>query len=135
MSEELTAKEALQITAEICKENACNTCPFTFLKGSGNSCRSGIAENADKTIEICKEWKVNHAEIETEWVHVCRVIEDTGNSKRCVYEKDIDEDEILPFDTYDKIAEDILKEYIRNHEGNFFAVVERICRKAVRQCT
>ena len=132
MSEELTAKEVLQITAEICKENPCNTCPFTFLKGIGNSCRSGIAENADKTIEICKEWKVNHAEIETEWVHVCRIIKDTGHKKECVYEEEIDEDEILPFSTYDGIAENVLREYCKSHKGKFFATVERLCRKVVK---
>lgn len=132
MSEELTAKEALQITAEICKENACNTCPFTFLKGEGNTCRNGIAEHADEAIEICKKWKADHTPIEVEWVHVCRVIEDTGNSKRCVYEQEIDEDEILPFGAYDAIAERTLKEYMKKHEGEFFAVVERLCRRVVR---
>ena len=131
MSEELTAKEVLQITEEICKENTCNTCPFALLKWSGNSCRSGIAENADKTIEICKEWKANHTPIEVEWVHVCRIIEDKGCSKRCVYEQEIDEDEILPFGAYDAIAERTLKEYMEKHEGEFFAVIERLCRKVV----
>lgn len=131
MSEELTAKEVLQITEEICKENTCNTCPFAFLKGSGNSCRSGIAENADKTIEICKEWKANHTPIEVEWVHVCRIIKNTGRKKVCVYEEEIDEDEILPFGAYDAIAERTLKEYMKKHKGNFFAVIERLCRKVV----
>lgn len=131
MSEELTTKEALQITAEICKENACNTCPFTFLNGKGNTCRNGIAEHADEVIEICKKWKANHTPIEVEWAHVCRIIEDKGCSKRCVYEQEIDEDEILPFGAYDAIAERTLKEYMKKHKGNFFAVIERLCRKVV----
>lgn len=132
MSEELTAKESLQITAEIRKENICNDCPFADFGVNWNSCREGIAENVDEAIEICKKWKVNHAKIEIEWVHICRIIEDVGKSKRCVYEEEIDEDEILPFDTHDRIAEKILKRYTRKHEGNFFAVVERLCRRVVR---
>lgn len=126
MSEELTAKEALQITAEICEENSCNTCPLNF---SHNTCRGGIAKHADKTIEICKKWKAEHTPIEVEWVHVCRTIEDTGNKKQCVFEKDICEDDVLPFENNETNAESILKEYCKNHKGNFFATVERICRK------
>lgn len=125
MNEELTAKEALQIMAEICEESSCNTCPLNF---GHNTCRDGIAKHTDKTIEICKKWKVNHAEIETEWVHACRIIEDLGDSKRCVYEQDIEEDDVLPFSLYDEIAEKILKKYCKNHEGNFFATVEWLCR-------
>lgn len=132
MNEELTAKEVLQITAEICKENSCITCPFASLKGSDGTCRNGIAEHTDEVIEMCKKWKANHAETKTEWVHVCRIIEDKGCSKRCVYEEEIDEDEILPFGAYDAIAERTLKEYMKKHEGNFFAVVERLCRRVVR---
>lgn len=129
MNESLTAKEVLQITDDICKENLCNTCPLDF---SHPTCRGGIAKRADEAVEICKKWKANHAEVETEWVHVCRIIKDTGHKKECVYEEDIDEDEILPFGLYDSIAEKILKEYCKKHEGNFFVTVERICRKAVR---
>lgn len=132
MNEELTAKEALQITARICEENTCNTCPFVSFKGKGNSCRDGVAEHADEVIEICKHWKANHVPFETEWVHICRIIKDAGHKKECVYEEEIDEDEILPFSTYDGIAEKMLKEYCANHNGNFFATVERICRKVVK---
>lgn len=133
MSEELTAKEALQITAEICKENACNTCSFDFLKGSDGTCRNGMAEHADEVVEICKKRKANHASVEIEWAHVCRIIDGTGSFNRCVYKKEIEDDDVLPFDTRDSVAERILKEYCKNHKGIFFALVERICRpKEVR---
>lgn len=132
MSEELTARETLQIVSKICKENLCNVCPLNILMRGGHACIQQVAEHADEVIEICQEWKSNHAEIETEWVHVCRIIDGTANFGRCVYEREIDEDEILPFDTYDRIAEEILKEYAEKHEGKFFAMVERLCRRAVR---
>lgn len=69
---------------------------------------------------------------QSEEENLCRIVEDKGCSKRCVYEQEFDEDEALPFDTYDAVAEKILKEYMEKHEGNFFAVVERLCRKVVR---
>lgn len=130
MSEELTAKEVLQIVAEICKNSHCKICKLNF---HGEAlCRFEIAEHADEVVEICKKWKSEHPPIETEWVHVCRIIEDTGSSKRFVYEEEIEEDDILPFETYDKMAEEVLKKYIKSHEGDFFVVVERLCRKVVR---
>lgn len=131
MNEELTAKEVLQITWEICASSNCKECPFDAIMEKSELCRYGIAKHADEVVEICKKWKSDHTEIKTEWVHVCRIIEDKGYSKRCVYEEEIDEYEILPFDTYDKIAEDTLKEYMKNHEGNFFVTVERLCRRVV----
>lgn len=126
MSEELTAKEVLQIVAEICKNSHCKICKLNFHEEV--LCRFEIAEHADEVVEICKKWKADHAPIETEWVHVCRIIEDTGNSKRCVYEEEIDEDEILPFGNCELNAERILKEYFKKHKGRFFATIERICR-------
>lgn len=132
MNGELTVKEMLKIMGDICNANPgitrCQSCPFK--KHEKYLCHfESMRLNTDEVIKICKEWKVNHAEIETEWVYVCRVIEDAGNSKRCVYEQEIDEDEILPFGAYDAIAERTLKEYMEKHEGNFFAVVERLCRQ------
>lgn len=128
MNEELTAKEVLQIIREICESSNCKECPFDAIMERSELCRYGIAKHADEVIEICKKWKSDHTEFKTEWVHVCRIIEDTGNSKRCVYEQEIGEDEILPFGAYDAIVERTLKEYIKKHEGNFFAVVDRLCR-------
>lgn len=132
MSEELTAKEALETIQNICTSaKSCDTCEL----GRSDFCyrdTGTIGVHADEIIEICKQRKINHANIETEWIHVCRIIEDKGNSKHCVYEEEIDEYEILPFDTYDKIAEEVLEEYAKNHEGNFFATVERLCRRVVK---
>lgn len=132
MNEELTAKEILQILGEICDEHKCyKNCPFA--EEFGDYCdHKTFGENFEKVIEICKEWKANHSGFETEWAHVCKIIKDAGHKKECVYEKEIDEDEILPFSTYDGIAEKILKKYCANHNGNFFATVERICRRVVK---
>ena len=130
MNEELTAKEVLELIYRMCEEQS-GVCDFGLFKAKPNMHTDGRA-STEEALEICKKWKANHAPIETEWVHICRIIEDVGESKRCVYEEEIDEDEILPFDTYDRIAEEILKRYMRKHEGNFFATVERLCRRVVR---
>lgn len=135
MNGELTVKEMLKIMGDICNANPgitrCQSCPFK--KREKYLCHfESMRLNTDEVIKICKKWKSEHEQIEVEWVHVYKIIEDTGNSKRCVYEKEIDKDEIFPFALCDSAAEEILKEYCKNHEGNFFATVERICRKAVR---
>lgn len=134
MSEELTAKKVLQIIGEICKhytECSCNGCPIGEMI-EFHCDYDEMADRFDEIYETCKKWKLERAPVKTEWVHICRIIEDTGRQKRCVYEKEISEDDVLPFGAWDGTAEEILKEYCERHEGSFFATVERICRKAVR---
>lgn len=65
MNEELTAKEVLQITWEICASSNCKECPFDTIMERSELCRYGIAKHADEVIEICKKWKSDHAEIKT----------------------------------------------------------------------
>lgn len=91
MNEELTAKEILQIIRKICEaHNTCNECQFGKLRSfdslCGESCKVGMDNHADEVIEICKKWKADHRQIETEWAYICRIIEDFGNKKQCVYE-------------------------------------------------
>lgn len=125
MIEELTAKEVLQITAEICEKNECdNRCPLFNIGRKAGSCRFGIAENTDKTLEICKKWKADHTPLEVKFVNVLRIIEDTGNSKQCIYEKRVLEDNI-PLENYDAHAESIIKEYCKKHGGFFSGKIER----------
>lgn len=127
MNEELTAKEVFEIIQGMCEERS-GVCDFGLFKAKPNVHTDGRT-SAEEALEICKKWKAGHTPLEVEWVYICRIIEDTGNEKRCVYEKDIDKGEILPFGLYGSIAEEILKEYCKSREGYFFATVERICRK------
>ena len=67
--------------------------------------------------------KPEKKEPELEWVDICRIIEIDCDVKRCVYEEE------LPFDGDEKEkAESILKRYISEHDGNYFAFVEHVCR-------
>lgn len=132
MRDELTAKEAFKILSEVCEENPnnCSECPIFEITRDGN-CVSNLTEYEDEILETLKRIKESHEKFETEWVHICRVIEDIGGKRQCVCEKEIKEDDILPFGTRDDVAEAVLKEYCKSHKGNFFATVERICRKVV----
>lgn len=53
------------------------------------------------------------------------MIEDFGDSKRCVYEEDLAG---VKGETFRMAMERVLKEYCEKHEGKFFAVYEEICR-------
>ena len=124
---ELTIDEILNICHQICAEvNGCHSCPMK----SGN-CFKSPGENYEKLEEICKQWKTNHErkEPEVEWVDLCRIKD--GN-KECVYEEEIEK--VLPFGGYEKDEiEKIFKRYCMEHEGNFFAVYEIVCRVKARK--
>ena len=129
--QELSAAEVINILHEICSkhgflcEGECilnNHCPFVD---------AGKNEfNSKKVYAICEQWKADHEkkEPEFEWVDICRIIEVQDNGfKKCVHEVDIKDSE-LPFGYKECTAEQILKEYMRIHRGNYFATVERVCR-------
>lgn len=64
-------------------------------------------------------------DVEVEFARTVRVIEDTGSSKRCVYEEDVTE---VKDETFKMTMKRILEEYCKEHEGKFFTVYEEICR-------
>ena len=130
---ELSAAEVPAILYEICEEYSsggvnCNPdCPFAF---HGMKCDQYKAENGQRVVEACEQWKADHEkkEPEFEWVDICRIIEVQDNGKKvCVHEEDI-KDADLPFGYKECTAELILKEYMKSHDGNYFATVERVCR-------
>lgn len=122
---ELSAAEVLKICNEIChNDRACSNCEM-----AGN-CFFERDSDYQKVVEICEQWKANHEkkEPEFEWVDVCRIIEVQDNGKKvCVHEEDI-KDADLPFGYKECTTEMILKEYMKNHSGNYFATVEHVCR-------
>ena len=126
---ELSAEEVLKICNEICTGRNCNLCPMY------RNCFMNGAADFKKVIELCEQWKADHEkkEPELEWVKVCRIIEIQSNGfKKCVHELDLaiegtKEDKTLE-DWLKRSAENELKRYISKHEGNYIAVVERVCR-------
>lgn len=140
---ELSAKEVLETIGEICScHRHCrsgyeDSCPLSS-SGIYHLCQNKMcAEESDKVIEICTKWREEHPKeekkaLETEWVYVVRIIKVHDNGKKeCVHEVDgyaSSDDVGSPFSESEELAERELKDYVANHEGNFFATLEHICR-------
>lgn len=126
--EELTAEEAIRIQAEMCSVTTCNDCEINKLRGDSHcGCAVFRSEYPDKVVEVLKQWKKDHGkkEVEVEFACVVRVIEDTGEEKRCVHEENVTETQD---ETFKMKMKRVLEEYCKEHEGKFFTVYEEICR-------
>ena len=136
---EMTADELLNILNEIihCGVRRCDECP---LKENGEDlCSNDVGgvkiSNPDKLISICQQWKANHEkkEPEIETVDICRIIEiQPDGKKRCVHEEDISDGELMYSGDAVENCRYILKNYCKEHDGEFIAVHEVVSRvKAV----
>ena len=136
---EMTAEELLNILNEIihCGVRRCDECP---LKENGEDlCSNDVGavkiSNPDKLISICQQWKANHEkkEPEIETVDICRIIEiQPDGKKRCVHEEDISDGELMYSGDAVENCRYILKNYCKEHDGEFIAVHEVVSRvKAV----
>lgn len=130
---ELSANEVLETMKEICRNvKGCVNCPL-----DGECTPATYLFDAEKMVDACTKWREEHPkeekkELETEWVYVVRIIKVHDNGKKeCVHEVDASvtsKDSYLPFSENEAAAERELKDYCNNHEGNFFATIEHICR-------
>ena len=123
---ELTAEEVLKICAYICHaNNTCNECPMQY------NCYKEKDSDYEKIVQICSQWKADHEKKspEFEWVDICRIIQRYPDGrKECVYEEDVTERE-LPFgELPERECENVLKKYISEHEGEYFAVASHVYR-------
>ena len=136
---EMTAEELLNILNEIihCGVRRCDECP---LAENGETLCTDDAggvkiSNPDKLISICQQWKSNHEkkEPEIETVDICRIIEiKPDGKKRCVHEEDISDGELMYIGDAVENCRYILKNYCKEHDGEFIAVHEVVSRvKAV----
>lgn len=127
LAEELTAEEAIRILGGMCRDFSCCECPIYELIEDKGSCNNLRTKKPDKVIEVLKRWKKDHEKkpIETEFACIVRVIEDLGDSKRCVYEEDVTK---VKNETFKMTMKRVLEEYCKEHEGKFFTVYEEICR-------
>lgn len=131
---ELTPDETLRAFGEICTCVGCSRCPFDSIKGDSD-CPTFLIEHYKEAVEICAQWKSDHAkkEPEIETVDICRIIEiQPDGRKRCVHEEDIKPDPELPYGSEEIAVHEILKRYCMEHDGEFIAVHETVSRvKAV----
>lgn len=126
VEDELTAEEAIRLRAKMCANTYCNECRSGKRNnGEGIDCCDFSQKYPEQVIEILKQWKKEHEKkpIEMESVGIVRVIESTGDIKKCVYEEELTERE-NPMDAKERV----LKEYCQKHDGKFFTVFESICR-------
>ena len=136
---EMTAEELLNILNEIihCGVRRCDECPLA--ENGETLCtddKGGVKiSNPDKLISICQQWKANHEkkEPEIETVDICRIIEiQPDGKKRCVHEEDISDGELMYSGDAVENCRYILKNYCKEHDGEFIAVHDVVSRvKAV----
>ena len=136
---EMTAEELLNILNEIihCGVRRCDECPLA--ENGETLCTDDVGgvkiSNPDKLISICQQWKANHEkkEPEIETVDICRIIEiKPDGKKRCVHEEDISDGELMYSGDAVENCRYILKNYCKEHDGEFIAVHEVVSRvKAV----
>lgn len=128
LADELTAEEAIRLKCEMCESISCSECKFSRLNNGENIfCNKFLGKYPEQVVEILKQWKKDHKkkEVETEFVNIVRVIEDTGFRRRCVYEEDVTK---VKDETFKMSMKRVLEEYCKEHEGKFFAVYEETCR-------
>lgn len=126
VEDELTAEEAIILRGEMCEGRSCSRCKLSaYNNGTGITCNELAVKHPERYIEVLKQYKKDHEkkEIEMESVGIVRVIESTGDIKKCVYEEELTERE-NPMDAKERV----LKEYCQKHDGKFFTVFESICR-------
>ena len=124
--EEMSAEEAIKIQAEMCRSIMCKDCVIDRLRYDSHcECTEYRSKNPDKVLEIIKQWKKDHEkkEVEVEFVDVIRIIEDTGDIHRCVHEERID----VEFVKISAEIKRVLKDWCKDHDGEFFAVLESRC--------
>ena len=124
--EEMSAEEAIRLYAKVCKDSNCYACPV-YEKSGECGCEEFAINHPEEVIESLKQWKADHEkkDVDVEFARTVRVIEDTGSSKRCVYEEDVTG---VKDETFKMTMKRILEEYCKEHEGKFFTVYEEICR-------
>lgn len=122
--EEMSAEELVKIISNICEaHNECSKCPILEVKGE-DYCMIGIGKNADKTLKIAKQWKVDHEKklIETEFIWYLLVVEEKTHIVK--YEKPL---KIERERTTDEQKEELLREWCSEHDGKYYVTTERRC--------
>lgn len=120
--EEMSAEEAIRIQNEMCRSIMCKDCAIEKLRcDSWCGCTEYCSKNPDKVLEVLKQWKKDHEKkpIETENVMYIVVMDEKRN---VVYEEKTNEAIITT-----TMKEETLKKYCKEHDGKYYAIVERRC--------
>ena len=128
---DLTEKEAIEwMSKHLFDEDFKKVFGFDYLMEGALS-----AMTSEEMIERISKWKSDHEkkEPEIETVDICRIIEiKPDGKKRCVHEEDISDGELMYSGDAVEKCRYILKNYCKEHDGEFIAVHEVVSRvKAV----
>lgn len=131
---DLSPAEVLKICNEICSNaGACNDCAM-----AGN-CFYEKDSDYQKVVEVCEQWKADHEkkepekkEPEVEWIWQGRIYEihdhDKGNFFQLKDGNGFYDTGCLNEESAEEYMEEVLKDYCKDHKGEFIAVVTRVCR-------
>ena len=126
--DKLTAEEAIRLKSEMCEEMSCYNCGMGKSNNNmGVSCNELQKKYPERAVEILKQWKADHEkkkEVETEIVHLIRVMKEEGDSTTCMYAYEINEDK----DDIDEKMDELVKKYCEENGNKIYAKCERICR-------
>lgn len=126
--DELTAEEAIRLKIEMCEEMSCSDCGMGKSNNNmGISCNELQKKYPGRAAEILKQWKTDHKkkkEVETEIVHLIKVMKEEGDSTTCVYAYEINEDK----DDINEKMDELVKQYYEENGSKIYAKCERICR-------
>lgn len=129
--QDMTAEEVLSTISEMCRNTSCKGCYLGKLCNHANSSCSLQDMEPKVIIDACIKWKQEYEkkEPEIETVDMCRIIEVLPDGKKkCVHEEEIKHNMDTPYKTNFEIMSDILKQYCVEHDGEFIAVHETVCR-------
>lgn len=124
--EEMSAEEAIKLSADLCSNTICDQCPVLKLrrKYGNDGCHNTKREHTEEYLEILKQWKADHEKkpIETKYVWYVQIIE--ADTHLLKHEELFKTDFSIPMDHK---KEEILKKYCSEHDGKYYAISERRC--------
>lgn len=124
--EEMSAEEAIKLSADFCSNTICGQCPVLKLrrKYGNDGCHNTKREHTEEYLEILKQWKADHEKksIETEFGWYMLVVEEKTHIVKCEKPLKIERERAM-----DEQKEELLREWCSEHDGKYYVTTERRC--------
>ena len=124
--EEMSAEEAIKLSADLCSNTICDRCPVLKLrrKYGNDGCHNTKREHTEEYLEILKQWKADHEKkpIETEFGWYMLVVEEKTHIVKCEKPLKLKRERIM-----DEQKEELLREWCSEHDGKYYVTTERRC--------
>jgi hypothetical protein len=121
--EEMSAEEAIKLSADLCSNTICDQCPVLKLrrKYGNDGCHNTKREHTEEYLEILKQWKADHEKKPIEMENVIYIV--VLDEKRNVVYEEKTNGVVVTTD----MKEEVLKKYCSEHDGKYYAIAERRC--------